>query len=300
MDKRFIFKAKEKTFFVRTVHKLEAFLGVRVLTHCVMSNHFHILLEVPDPEEIPPLTKEKLIELLPLLYDRSKVLAYTAELAATNGNAASKQKILDRFQDRMGRLDVFMKELKQRFSIWYNRNNNRKGTLWEERFKSVLVEGKENALITMAAYIDLNPVRGGLVKDPKDYKWSGYGEAVAGRFAARQGLGKLMSEVLHGELPASEINWRTTSNRYRLILYFQGEKRSGDAPTGKRPKAGFSRAEIEAVVAQKGRLTLQQALQCRVRYFVMAQSLVRPASLMRYSKPIGIGMARKEHLVREK
>ena len=57
-----------------------------------------------------------------------------------------------------------------------------------ERFKSVLVEGKGNPLQTMAAYIDLNPVRAGLVGDPKDYRFCGYAEAVAGNRLAKAGL----------------------------------------------------------------------------------------------------------------
>ncbi len=56
-----------------------------------------------------------------------------------------------------------MKELKQRFSRWYNRQTGRFGTLWAERFKSVLVEDHPANVETLAAYIDLNPVRAGLV-----------------------------------------------------------------------------------------------------------------------------------------
>jgi hypothetical protein len=63
-----------------------------------------------------------------------------------------------------------------------------------ERFKSVLVEDGE-ALRTMAAYIDLNPVRAGMVKDPKDYRWCGYGEAMGGGTAARL---ELCQVVGHG------------------------------------------------------------------------------------------------------
>jgi putative transposase len=44
----------------------------------------------------------------------------------------------------------------------------RYGTLWVERFKSVLVEPHSAAVETMAAYIDLNCVRAGLAQDPKD------------------------------------------------------------------------------------------------------------------------------------
>jgi exodeoxyribonuclease V beta subunit len=40
----------------------------------------------------------------------------------------------------------------------------------------------------MAAYIDLNPVRAGLVKDPKDYRWCGYAEALSGSRRAQRGL----------------------------------------------------------------------------------------------------------------
>jgi hypothetical protein len=53
---------------------------------------------------------------------------------------------------RMWDVSAFMKLLKQRFTQWFNRERGRKGTLWEERFKSVLVEGAGDALATMAAY----------------------------------------------------------------------------------------------------------------------------------------------------
>jgi hypothetical protein len=91
-------------------------------------------------------------------------------------------------------LAEFGKTLKQRVSFSYNRRHQRKGTLWEERFKSVLVDGSPGTLMRMAAYIDLNAVRAGLVKDPKDYRFSGYGEAMGGSKQARAGLGVALGE----------------------------------------------------------------------------------------------------------
>ena len=76
----------------------------------------------------------------------------------------------------MGDVSIFMKELKHGFSIWYNRTHGRFGTLWAERFRSVLVEGRPLALQTVAACIDLNPVRANLCQDPKDYRFCGYAE----------------------------------------------------------------------------------------------------------------------------
>ena len=70
-------------------------------------------------------------------------------------------------------LSEFVKDVKQRFSQSYNRRHGRKGALWEERFKSVLLEGNVGTLSTVSAYIDLNPMRAGIVDDPKDYRFSG-------------------------------------------------------------------------------------------------------------------------------
>jgi hypothetical protein len=73
-----------------------------------------------------------------------------------------------------------LKELKLRVTFYMNKRLGRTGTLWEGRYKSVLVGDCAQALLTISAYIDLNPVRAGLVSNPGDYRWCGYAEAVAG------------------------------------------------------------------------------------------------------------------------
>jgi hypothetical protein len=93
----------------------------------------------------------------------------------------SAQDAAEAFRERYFRgmwdLSQFMKTLKQRFTRWFNRTPSRKGTLWEERFQSVLVEDG-HAARTMAASIDLNPARAGTAEDPKDYRCCRYAEAV--------------------------------------------------------------------------------------------------------------------------
>ena len=88
---------------------------------------------------------------------------------------------------RMFNLSEFVRCVKLRFTRWHNRKHGRRGTIWEERFGSVVVEEEERALRTMAAYIELNPVRAGMVEDPADYRWSGYAEAMAGKARSRRG-----------------------------------------------------------------------------------------------------------------
>ena len=89
-------------------------------------------------------------------------------------------------------LSMYMKDLKQRFSQWYNRCHGRRGTLWEERYRALLVEGTDHALLTIASYIDLNPVRAGICDDPKDYRFCGYSEAVGGNRTAIECLKTLL------------------------------------------------------------------------------------------------------------
>src|SRR3990172_6752399 len=66
-----------------------------------------------------------------------------------------------------------MQSLGRYYVRYYNTRYRRSGTLWEGRFKSCLVESTEY-LLQCYRYIELNPVRAGLVADPCDYIWSSY------------------------------------------------------------------------------------------------------------------------------
>lgn len=71
-------------------------------------------------------------------------------------------------------LPMMMQALGRRYVRHFNRLQSRTGTLWEGRYKSTLVQ-TDRYLLTCMAYIDLNPVRAGIVLEPQDYPWSGYG-----------------------------------------------------------------------------------------------------------------------------
>ncbi|MFT8171057.1 transposase, partial [Salmonella enterica] len=64
--------------------------------------------------------------------------------------------------------------IKQGFTRYYNRRTGRKGFFWGERFKSVIVE-EGKTLVNLLAYVDLNPIRAGIVDKPKEYKWCSLG-----------------------------------------------------------------------------------------------------------------------------
>ena len=66
-----------------------------------------------------------------------------------------------------------MQDLGRKYVSYINRTYARTGTLWEGRYKASLVES-DAYLFTCMHYIELNPVRAGMVDDPGSYKWSSY------------------------------------------------------------------------------------------------------------------------------
>jgi hypothetical protein len=265
-----VFESRDKEIFRKILRNQEAFTGVRVVTYCLMSNHFHLLLEVPDRETLEPLDEEALLAILPLLYDGDTVEGIKQEFenARAAASDAWHQEILGRYERRRGDLSLFLKEVKLRVTLYMNKRLGRTGTLWEGRYKSVLVEDCEKALLTISAYIDLNPVRAGIAAKPEDYRWCGYAEAVAGGNRgqkARDGLGVMLGEALSD--PDFRYDWRRTSARYRLFLFEEGREVKADPQLGQAARRGFAEAEVDAVAAQGGEMPLPLALRHRVRYF---------------------------------
>ena len=209
VDRQFIFQttghgSPEAERFVLLMRRLEAFSGVRVLTYALMSNHFHLLCEVPQAQE---LSEAELLERIQAGYGPARRQALDQQLAHLRqepDGADQIQRLLQPYRTRLFDLSIFIKELKGRFAQWYNRRHGRYGVLWAERFKSVLLEGGE-ALAAVAAYIELNAVRAGLCVDPKDYRYCGYAEALAkGSSLAREGIRIVLGRSDH-------ISWKEVS-----------------------------------------------------------------------------------------
>ena len=79
-----------------------------------------------------------------------------------------------------GAVSEMMQALGRHYVGYFNRRYARTGTLWEGRFRSNLVES-ETYLLICQRYIELNPVRAGMVNDPADYMWSSYQCSALGR-----------------------------------------------------------------------------------------------------------------------
>ena len=299
----FVLEVDEREHFRMLMRMCEKFTGCRVLSYCLMSNHFHLLLEVPPTPE-GGISDEELFKRLRVFYNEAQVaeiakemkdaksvrargefelppvdemgmpLTLDQELAMVKYEAARRvEEIRSRYTRRMHDLSEFMKSLLERFTKWFNRAHSRSGTLWEDRFKSVIVESG-TAARTMAAYIDLNPVRAGMVADPAEYRWSSYGEAVGGGAKgngrkAREGL--VRAYFCDQGVGFEAERWGEVSRLYRRLMGLALGRKSGKAVVEK----GVVRRQMnaaEALETDDNRtplpdLKLAAMLRCRVRYF---------------------------------
>jgi REP element-mobilizing transposase RayT len=302
----FVLEVDEREYFRMLMRMCEKFTGCRVLSYCLMSNHFHVLLEVPPMPEAG-ISDDELFTRLAVFYNEAKVAEIVREMEepgtvrergefelppvdetgqllspgqelelAKQRAERRREEIRSRFTRRMHDLSEFMKSLLERFTKWFNRMHSRSGHLWEDRFKSVIVESGVAAR-TIAAYIDLNPVRAGMVQDPADYRWSSYGEAVGG---GKKGNGKKAREGLvrayfcDAGVGFEAQKWKEVSRLYRRLMGITLGKKPGRANVSQPSKdLGQTTKNAAELLESKDNETalkdlgMVKMLHGRVRYF---------------------------------
>jgi REP element-mobilizing transposase RayT len=241
--KQYLLDDTEKQVFVGMLRRTAEFSGIEVLTYCVMSNHFHLLVRVPSPRQ---LTEGELLSRVAILYGNERAKDMRARWDSYQKSKRIELLEAEKAQlsRRMYDISPFMQSLKQRFTVWYRANHkDHEGTLWQSRFSSTLVEGS-GSLAAVAAYIDLNPIRAGIVSNPKDYAFSGYGAASAGDSDARKGL-----SGVYGNLTD---NYEKVIRAYRGLLYAKGA-------------ADLDPDTVRKVLANHEKPSLPQLLRCKIR-----------------------------------
>jgi putative transposase len=135
-------RCAEAEEFLSLMRRWAALTGIRIRKYVLMANHFHLLCEVPEPK---PLTQNDVLERIEAGYGIERVQTLREQLARfaqQPDGLEQSERLLDPFRQQMkSDLSFFMKQLKGCFAQQYNRRHKRHGTLWSERFKSVLLEG---------------------------------------------------------------------------------------------------------------------------------------------------------------
>ncbi len=256
VQKRRLLLDVQREVWVRSLEKVAVFSGVEVITYCVLENHFHILVRINPGAQA--CDDAELVRRYRALYGNERAAwsgldADELAHALAQGPADVAASIRERLRRRMGDVSEFMRTLRQRYVKWFNRTYDTVGTLWAERFGSVLVEDSPWVVALVAAYIDLNPVRAGLAKLPEEYRWTGYTRALSGHAELRRQYRRCF--------PSAENEGRALA-QYRLLMLGKGTALKADG-TGER----VDREALKEAVSNGGELKAHELLQLRVRYF---------------------------------
>jgi REP element-mobilizing transposase RayT len=302
----FLFGDEEKRKFRFLMRQWADFSGLSILTHCLMDNHFHLLLWVPP---FVSLSHSDVVHRLQKVWPEKRIEEWEAFYQDQSDDR--KLKMLEAVTERMSNLPEFMRVLKQSFSRWYNQRGDRRGTLWDSRYRSVVVEENPLALMSVGSYIDLNPVRAGICKDPASYVWSGFGQACQGDTRSQDGVVDLvrlsrgylplaaqqlrtrkLNKELHwnqvGSVLADEQSqraapkgWADAHNPYRIWLYAKGGSQA-DNPYAKekfRKRKGFDPLKVVEEFEKCGQVPIAPLTSRKRRSFSRGVAMGSPGFL---------------------
>jgi putative transposase len=225
----------EKDYLLAVMRKYAAIYFVEILGFCLMGNHFHLLVRMQPKDAV---SDEEVLERYKTAFEGKDLL-----------NPAR----ISFFREKWTSLSEFVREIKQTFSRYYNKRHLRRGFFWGGRFKSVIVEDGRT-LINCLAYIDLNPIRAGIVERPEDYRW-----CSLGYHAQSNNRGGLLS------LDFGLADWDIEPGAERLRLYREYVYRSGalDSLKGK----AMDERIVERASSTNFQYTPADRLRMRTRWF---------------------------------
>jgi REP-associated tyrosine transposase len=228
----------EKDFMLDLIRRYSKLYFVEILGFCLMGNHFHLLAKMFPQSRF---TDEDI---------RNRIALFRGDSRAVGDGQ------IPYFREKFSSLSEFIREIKVGFARYFNKRHGRRGYFWGDRFKSVIVE-KGETLINCLAYIDLNPLRAGIVSRPEDYRWNSLGYHVQTNNR---------DDFLSTDFGLKEFNVKSKKERIRRYRRYVYEAGAID-----RPEKGKLRVIDEEVIKKERirefKLSASDRFRYRTRYF---------------------------------
>ncbi len=186
----------------KLVEILEHFTTIyfcQVAAFAVMGNHYHLVLRF-DPER--PVSRQELEARARLMYPEGRFGLVTG---------CWNEEQWERYRRRLFDLSEYMRNVQAAFARWYNTTFERRGRFWADRFKSVCL-GDMRAVLDCMLYVELNPVRAGLVERPEEWE----GSSLFLREIGKDGWLMPLEGVMNLE------SRRQALREYKERLYYRG------------------------------------------------------------------------------
>ena len=182
----------------------------------VMGNHYHLVVRFEAEREV---SREELRARARIMYPNK---------ASQESIDAWSEEEWEHYRARLFDVSEYMRNIQAAFARWYNRSFDRRGRFWADRFKSVVL-GDQRAVLDCVLYVELNPVRGGLVERPEEWQ----GSSVYLREIGKDGWLVPLTELI------GRAGRRRAMVEFRELLYHRGA-----VPT-KEGQAAISREVLE-------------------------------------------------------
>lgn len=240
VGQQFLLGDNEKEALVQIIRYYSQMYFVKVNAYCVMSNHFHLVIQ-SLPER---------------LFSDDEVVKRIKAFMQKNNKEVITPHTIHSARERLEDISEFCRSFKQTFSSWYNRTHNRTGYLWGSRFKSLYL-GNQESIQRCCAYIELNPVRAGIVQKPETYRWC----SLHNRQFARHSHRFCSFDGVFANAPV-DLPENVLLREYRALVYYCGNIKRTDNARAPISDHQYSEAARLHVSPPRGELMLG-----RIRYF---------------------------------
>ncbi len=171
----YFLKECERNDLLEVMRRSADFTGIKLLGWCVMSNHFHLFVHLPQRVEVG---EEEVLRRYGVLKGRDAVESIAESFLKWRADEKfGESRVitwLESQRRRMYDVGIFMKIVKQWFTEEYNKRNGHCGTLWESAYHDRVVPCEFKAMSECLGYIHLNPIRAAVTDRFDGYTWSSY------------------------------------------------------------------------------------------------------------------------------
>ena len=210
----------EKDDLLDRIRRVANFCGLKLLSWCIMTNHFHLLVYLPPAKELP---QEEIRRRFSFLRDDERGIFY--EGFTRDGGPVN-------LFVRMCNIGTYMKIVKQNYTLSYNDRTGHRGGLWEGPYKFKRVPMTVEDLSTVAAYQNLNPVRACMTSGYADYRWTSFAAAKDGDKTALEGI-----DFVFGGFEKRTNVFNTLVLKRESLLAMMKEKMDEDLELTKKERA---------------------------------------------------------------
>ncbi len=179
-----------KQWLVDKIHQLSSIFAIDICAYAIMSNHYHLVLEVDKSKADSFSDTEVVMRWKQLFNGHILVDRWLTKPDITQAEKDKALVLIQVWRERLYDLGWYMRCLNESIAVQANKEDNCKGRFWEGRFKSQALLD-ETALLACMAYVDLNPIRAAIADTPEQSDFTSIQQRLkAVAIAASQGEGR--------------------------------------------------------------------------------------------------------------